>query len=104
MQIAISHKYGNMDVKTTLELPDDLFRSAKIAAARQGRSLKDLFAEALREKLTKDERESEESEPPWMRYFGAFGESPEDREETLRIQEAVDREFGTIDPLEERQS
>ncbi|MFT5191821.1 MAG: hypothetical protein ACI957_004866 [Verrucomicrobiales bacterium] len=38
-------------MKTTLELPDDLFRGAKIAAARQGRTLKELFTEALREKL-----------------------------------------------------
>ena len=89
-------------MKTTLELPDDLFRWAKISAARQGRSLKDLFTEALREKLTKDDEESGDSEPPWMRYFGAFGASAENREETQRIQKRVDLEFGTIDPLEER--
>lgn len=89
-------------MKTTLELPDDLFRWAKIAAARQGRSLKDLFTEALREKLTKDDEENGDSEAPWMRYFGAFGESAENREETKRIQKVVDLEFGTIDPLEER--
>ncbi|MFT5192288.1 MAG: hypothetical protein ACI957_005338, partial [Verrucomicrobiales bacterium] len=37
------------------------------------------------------------SEPARMHYFGAFGESAENREETQRIQE-----FGAIDPLEER--
>ena len=93
---------GIWAVKTTLELPDDLFREAKIAAARQGRSLKELFTEALREKLTKEDREMGNSEPAWMRYFGTFGELAVDCEETQRIQEVVDDEFGTIDPLEER--
>jgi hypothetical protein len=34
-------------VKTTIELPDELFREAKATAARRGMSLKDLFREAL---------------------------------------------------------
>ena len=89
-------------MKTTLELPDDLFRLAKIAAARQGRPLKDIFAEALREKLIKDEQLLGNSEPPWMEYFGVFGDSEENQTETRRIQEVVDTEFGTVDPLEER--
>ncbi|MGK0188922.1 MAG: hypothetical protein ACI9R3_004736 [Verrucomicrobiales bacterium] len=87
-------------MKTTLELPDDLFRLAKIAAARQGRPLKDIFAEALREKLMRSESDATASEPPWMQYFGAFGGSAENQAETHRIQEVVDAEFGTVDPLE----
>jgi hypothetical protein len=34
-------------MRTTVELPDDLFRKAKARAAMQGRALKDLVAEGL---------------------------------------------------------
>ena len=35
-------------MKTTIELPDDLYRQAKAEAALRGRKLKDLFEEGLR--------------------------------------------------------
>ncbi len=35
-------------MRTTVELPDDLYRRAKAEAARRGRSLKDLIEEGLR--------------------------------------------------------
>ncbi|HEY3291028.1 MAG TPA: hypothetical protein VGK87_12930 [Anaerolineae bacterium] len=39
-------------MKTTIEIPDALFREAKARAAMQGIKLKDLIADALREKLS----------------------------------------------------
>lgn len=38
-------------MKTTIEIPDELFREAKARAAMEGIKLKDLIAAALREKL-----------------------------------------------------
>ena len=38
-------------MRTTLDLPDDLMRRAKIAAVKRGSSLRDLVAEALRRML-----------------------------------------------------
>ncbi len=38
-------------MRTTLDLPDDLFREANIHAAVKGISLKELFTEALRKAL-----------------------------------------------------
>ena len=35
-------------MKTTIEVPDDLYRRAKSAAALRGRKLKDLVADGLR--------------------------------------------------------
>jgi len=35
-------------MRTTVELPDDLFRQVKARAALQGRSLKDLIADGLK--------------------------------------------------------
>jgi hypothetical protein len=86
-------------VKTTLELPDDLVQAATRAAAANGRPLKDLIAEALRDKLGPSAAKKESSaEPPWLELFGAFGGSTS--EETWRIQERIDAEFGQPDPLE----
>lgn len=38
-------------MRTTLDLPDDLLREAKIAAVRRGSTLRDLVAAALRREL-----------------------------------------------------
>jgi hypothetical protein len=38
-------------MKTTLEIPDALFRKAKATAAQQGRTMKEYVTEALMEKL-----------------------------------------------------
>ncbi len=38
-------------MKTTIELPDELFKRAKATAAIQGESLKDLIREALEARL-----------------------------------------------------
>ena len=50
-------KLANM--KATIEIPDELYREAKIAAAMQGTKIKDLVAEGLRRVL----REGYQSEP-----------------------------------------
>lgn len=45
-------------MKTTIEVPDELYRRAKAAAALRGRKLKDLFAEGLRLVLEKSSKRS----------------------------------------------
>jgi hypothetical protein len=40
-------------MKTTLEMPDDLFRRAKATAAKRGQSLKQLVTTALEHELAK---------------------------------------------------
>ena len=46
------HKYGSiLIVKTTLEIPDAIFRRARSEAAQRGISLREFVAEAMREKL-----------------------------------------------------
>lgn len=87
-------------MKTTVEIPDGLFRAAKATAAREGRSLREFFAEALEEKLRQTESSGEAPPPPWRKYFGAFADS---RQESARIQDAIDAEFGAVDPREERE-
>ena len=38
------------------------------------------------------------AKPGWLKLEGAFGETPDDRTETRRIQAAIDAEFERIDP------
>ena len=55
-------------MKTTIEIPDDLFRQVKIYSAVKGIPLKVLFAEALAEKV--NEPETQEAVRPWMEFYG----------------------------------
>jgi hypothetical protein len=79
-------------MKTTLELPDPLFRKAKATAAERGQSLKDFVTDALREKLSSGPTSSE---PTWMAGFGKLKRL---HKETVRVQSIVDKEFAVIEP------
>ena len=88
-----AHKYGSFtSVKTTLEIPDPLFRQAKAAAAARGQTLRQLVNEALRDKLTKPDSDHP---PGWMKLFGVMkGHSAE----IHRIDKAIAEQFERIDP------
>jgi hypothetical protein len=78
-------------MKTTLEIPDALFRRAKSAAAEQGIPLRALVTEALAEKLRAGAREDK----PWMKSFDKLRSL---HKETARINRIIESEFGQIDP------
>ena len=82
-------------MKTTLEMPDSLFRRAKSAAAERGIPLRQLVSEALAEKLAVGETGS----CPWMASFGKLRSL---RRESARIGRAVSREFERIEPEDRR--
>ena len=86
-------------MKTTLELPDPLFRKAKATAAERGQSLKEFVTDALRDKLAAATRRPYATEPDWMQGFGKLKRL---HKETLRVQAVVDEEFGTIEPEDRR--
>ena len=86
-------------MKTTLELPDPLFRKAKATAAARGQSLKDFVTDALREKLTPTAKGSGTPQPEWMHGFGKLRRL---RRETARVQSAIDEEFEVIEPEDRR--
>ena len=86
-------------VKTTIELPDRLFRKAKSRAAERGQSLKQLVTEALQDKLAAGRSPARIDEPAWMRGFGGLGRL---RAETRRIQSHIEKTFDVIEP-EDRQ-
>jgi hypothetical protein len=82
-------------VKTTIEIPDPLFRKAKSRAAERGQSLKELVTEALQEKLAARATRAPGSEPAWMRGFGKLRRL---RRETRRIQAKIDEQFEVLEP------
>lgn len=47
-----------MSMRTTIDLPDDLLRAAKVRAAERDESLKKLFERALRTELGRPARTS----------------------------------------------
>jgi hypothetical protein len=86
-------------MKTTLELPDQLFRKAKATAAERGQSLKEFVTEALRDKLLLGSGRARGDEPAWMQGFGKLKHL---HKETMRVQSVIDQEFEVIEPEDRR--
>lgn len=84
-------------MKTTIELPDLLFRRAKAVAAGRGVTLKRFFTEALEEQLRRctGERPAGNAEPPWTAGFGALADLAEENRAVLA---AIEDEFERLSP------
>ena len=79
-------------MKTTVELPDSLYRQIKVRAALKGQSIKSFFLDALRDKLATDKGQPNEV-VGWRAAFGAA-----DPEDVAEVQRIIDEEFSSIDP------
>jgi len=82
-------------MKTTLEIPDELFRTVKATAARQGILMKQFITSALREKLAASSGNS--NPKPWMKFAGCMAQDPEMKAELCRIEKIIEEEFGHVD-------
>lgn len=82
-------------MKTTLDIPDDLFKQAKHFAVNHGISLKHLVSEALQAKLLSEIPVP--SQKPWMKLTEMFPTTAEFREEVSRIEKIIENEFERID-------
>ena len=78
-------------MKTTLEIPDLLFRRAKSVAAERGIPLRAFVTEAVEEKLATDTKAAAK---PWMQAFGKLRHL---RKETAKINRAIEEEFEQIE-------
>jgi hypothetical protein len=76
-------------MKTTLEIPDFLFRRAKSLAAERGIPLRRFVTEALQEKLRTTSHEK-----PWMKHMGKLRHL---RTERRQIEKRVEEAFEHID-------
>ncbi|MDR2429626.1 MAG: GxxExxY protein [Puniceicoccales bacterium] len=68
----LPHIYGKPSIrmKTTLEIPDAVFRKAKTVASRNGQSLGSYITHAIDARLAEDARRA--NTRPWMRHAGAL--------------------------------
>jgi hypothetical protein len=79
-------------VKTTLEIPDTVFRRAKSKAAEQGKPLRQFVTEAVEDKL---KAAPAGGQKPWMKHIGKLKDL---RKETERINRVIEDSFEDIDP------
>lgn len=80
-------------MKTTVELPDSLFRSAKATAAAQGQTLREFLTAAIEEKLERVYR-NRTGEPAWMQFAGSMRDFPEEMD---KIDAAIEAAFEQIE-------
>jgi len=78
-------------VKTTLEIPDELFREAKATAARRGESLKDFVNAALEARLEVSQPKPDRS--GWRSVFGLVT-----AKHLAGVDKIVARDLETVDP------
>ena len=79
-------------MKTTLEIPDPIFRRAKSLAAERGIPFRQFVTEAVQDKLN---TRSGPAEKPWMKSFGKLRDL---RSETKKINRIIEEEFERTEP------
>ena len=79
-------------MKTTLEIPDVIFRRAKATAAERGIPFRQFVSEAVAEKL---DAKPEARDKPWMALVGELRHL---RKETEQINRAIEEEFERVEP------
>jgi hypothetical protein len=88
----MSHKYGNMEsMKTTLEIPDMIFRRAKSKAAAQGVPLRQFVTEAVEDKLKSSPTSGRK---PWMKHVGKLKDL---HKETQLFNRVIKEAFEVVD-------
>ncbi len=80
-------------MKTTLEIPDELFRRAKAQAASRGIPLRQFVTEAVEQRVHGVQHRT--GQPGWKKLSGGLGRL---RRETARVNRFVEEEFERIDP------
>jgi hypothetical protein len=78
-------------MKTTLEMPDTVFRRAKSAAAQRGIPFREFVTQAVKDKLAASAKTTDK---PWM---AAFGKLRHLRKENARINRVIEEEFEQIE-------
>jgi len=81
-------------MKTTLEIPDRLYRELEVTAARQGKTVRAFVIEALTGKLRAPVAGSG-NPPAWNRALGGLKHLGA---ETRRIEKTIRAEFSKINP------
>lgn len=80
-------------MKTTVEIPDELFKQAKVLAALEGVSMRQLITESLQQRVMSRSQQTK-TEPSWRRAFGAMRSY---RKENRRIERLIEQEFEQVE-------
>jgi hypothetical protein len=75
-------------MKTTLEIPDAIYRQIKARAALKGQTVRSFFLDAIQEKLNGQRRKG-----GWQTVFGKASQ-----DDVQNLQRIIDEEFSRIDP------
>jgi len=78
-------------MKTTLEIPDAIYRQVKARAALKGQTIRAFFLDAIREKLDGQRRNARQRNG-WRSVFGKAS-----LEEVSDVERIIDQEFSRID-------
>ncbi len=78
-------------MKTTLDVPDSLYRQIKARAALKGQTIRAFFLDAIQDKL-KAEREGSNKTTGWRSVFGKAT-----KDDVSQLQQVLDDEFSKID-------
>jgi hypothetical protein len=91
---------GSWRLKTTLEIPDAIFRRAKSMAGERGIPLRELITEAVKDKLA---TRGKPGEKPWLKHLGKLKHLHKETERISRLIEAdsekIDMEMTITLPL-----
>jgi hypothetical protein len=80
-------------MKTTVDIPDRLYRQIKARAALRGQTINSFFLDAVREKLAKDDGAANKKLIGWRAAFGKGN-----KDDVAEVQRIIDEEFSRIDP------
>jgi hypothetical protein len=86
-------------MKTTLEMPDDLFRRAKATAAKRGQSLKQLVTTALEHELAKPSKSAVSAKERTARASAWLSEFDE---LSRRISTSWNSDMGAVEAIREQ--
>lgn len=79
-------------MKTTVEIPDKLYRQLKSTAAANGQTIKAFLVDAVQDKLSRDRAPRQEA-AGWRAVFGKAN-----KKDMEAFQKVIDEEFSRIDP------
>ena len=83
-------------VKTTLEIPDALYREVKVTAARTGKTVTAIVQSALKRELTANTNPPDtQTEKPWAKWAGCLSEIPKEEHKKIRLR--IEETFSEID-------
>jgi len=79
-------------MKTTLEIPDAIYRQIKARAALNGQTVRAFFLDAIQQKLS-NQHDVATQGAGWRSVFGKA-----DKKSVAEVQRIVDEEFSQINP------